>query len=57
MHDLRTSTSQNSETLEPLTWVSVRPSNRYAHTLSLSLPLSPVLPCAHMFSFVSIEHQ
>ncbi len=25
----------NSETLEPLTWIRVRPSHRYAHTLSL----------------------
>ncbi len=33
-------TLHNSETLESLTWIRVRPSHRYAFSLSLSLPLS-----------------
>ena len=47
MHGLCTCILHNSETLEPLTWIRVRPSHRYAHTLSLSfsLPLSLAHTC------------
>jgi hypothetical protein len=39
MQGLCTCTLHNSETPEPLTWIRVRPSHRYACTLSLSLSL------------------
>ena len=57
MHGLCTCILHNSETLEPLTWIRVRPSHHYAHTLSLSLFLSPSLSRAHMCCIMSIEHQ
>jgi len=49
MHGLCICILHNSETLEPLTWIRIRPSHRYAHTLSLSLSLSLPLFLAHTY--------
>jgi hypothetical protein len=56
MHGLHTYTLHNSETLEPLTWIRVRPSHCYKRSRSLSLftPLSLVHIC-FVFSPLNIS--
>jgi len=61
MHGLWTCILHNSETLEPLTWIRVRPSHHYAHSLSLSLSLSLSFSRTHVlyhvhWTSVNIRH-
>jgi len=55
MHGLCTCILHNSETLEPLTWIRVRPSHHYAHSLSLSLSLSHSFSRTHVLYHVHLN--